>query len=325
MKQPGSKNLWVIINTILMRNLLLVLVALQLFLPRLAAQEWVVPDDKKGKLSTFPFDDATRKAGEKLYSVNCMSCHGTPGKANFLKLVPPPGDPATEKIQKNTDGQIFYKVTTGRGQMPSFKSVLTSNELWNIISYIRSFNVNYKQQVMQVITSSAYPGAEIKLALSYNTSDSSVVLNATASKENTVVPVTGAEVRLYVQRTFGHLAIDEAKTTNDKGAATFRIPHDLPGDTAGNIMVSARFSDEETFGSVSKDTVLRAGTKTIPVSLTAQRAMWNNVRKAPIWVLLSYVTGVLVAWGFIIYVLLKIRDIFIIGATLSADLTEKER
>jgi hypothetical protein len=253
-----------------------------------------------------------------------MSCHGTPGKANYLNLVPPPGDPATDKIQKNNDGEIFYKLTVGRGQMPSFRSVLSTNEIWNIISYIRSFNSSYKQQVMPVITSSAYPGAEIKLTLSYNPADSSVILNATASKENSVVPVTGAEVNLFVHRTFGHLPIDEIKTTDKDGLATFRIPDGLPGDTAGNITFIAGFTDEETFGSVSRDTVLSAGIKSTPVSLTAERAMWNSVRMAPLWVILTYGIGVLVAWGFIILVLMKIRDIFIIGESLSSNLTEKE-
>jgi mono/diheme cytochrome c family protein len=306
-----------------MRSFLLVLITIQFLLPELAGQEWIVPDDKKGKLSTFPFDDVTRKAGEKLYSVNCMSCHGTPGKANYLNLVPPPGDPATEKIQRNKDGEIFYKLTMGRGQMPSFRSVLSSNEMWNIISFLRSFNKTYKQQIMPVITSSAYPGAVLNLFLSYNNADSTIVLNASAAKDNTVVPVSGAEVKLYVRRTFGLLTVDEAKTTDKEGVAIFKIPGNLPGDTAGNILVSARFTNEETFGSVSKDTLICAAEKIFPVSLVAQRAMWNNVRKAPVWIILTYSLGLLTAWGFIFLVLMKLRDIFIIGKTITTDITEK--
>jgi hypothetical protein len=301
-----------------MRNIFLVFGILLLLIPELKSQDWIVPDDKKGKLSTFPFNDETRKAGEKLYSINCMSCHGTPGKGNFLKLVPPPADPATEKIQANNDGVIFYKVTTGRGQMPSFKSVLTTSEVWNIVSYIRSFNKSYIQQVMAVITSSAYPGSEIQLSLSYNTSDSSIILKARAVKENSSVPVTDAEVKLLVHRTFGMLPVDELKTTNKNGTASFRIPDDLTGDTAGMIMVSARFADEESFGSVSKDTLIRAGIKSYPVSLLAERAMWNNVRMAPVWIILAYCVGLLVAWGFIIYVLMMLRDIYIVGETISS-------
>jgi mono/diheme cytochrome c family protein len=307
-----------------MRGFLIALFIVQITAPGVSGQEWIVPDDKKARLSSFLFDDNSIKSGEKLYSVNCISCHGIPGKGNFLKLSPPPGDPATEKIQRNNDGEIFYKVTTGRGQMPSFKSVLTTTEVWNLISFIRSFNKSYKQQIMPVITSSAYPGAVIKLFLSYNKEDSTIILKASAFKDKIVVPVSGAEVKLFVHRQFGLLPVNEALITDKNGSAIFRIPDKIPGDTAGNILLSARFTNEEIFGSVSKDTLLHAAQKTVPVSLVAERAMWNNVRKAPLWILLAYSSGLLAAWGFIIYVLMKLRDIFIIGKMLTTKNTEKE-
>lgn len=296
-----------------MRKFFIFLAIVQLAANTLRAQDWVVPDDKKGRLSTFAFDDNTRRAGQKLYNLNCMSCHGSPGKANYLNLVPPPGDPATDKIQHNSDGEIFYKVQTGRGQMPSFKSVLTTDELWNIISYIRSFNKAYKQMIRTVISSSAYPGAIINMSLDHNITDSTIVLTAFAEKETSRVPVTDAGIRLFVHRTFGHQAVDEEKTTDKAGKAVFKIPHNLRGDSLGNVKLSARFIDEETFGSSSKDTVMDVGQKTIAVSLVAERAMWNRAAKAPVWIMLSYIIGVITAWSFIIIVLMKIRDIYITG------------
>ncbi|HUX96056.1 MAG TPA: cytochrome c [Bacteroidales bacterium] len=307
-----------------MRSIILFLTILQLAIPALQGQEWIVPDDKKGRLSTFEFDDNTRTAGQKIYTLNCMSCHGTPGKSNYLNLVPPPGDPATEKIQKNNDGELFYKVTTGNGQMPSFKSVLTTDEVWEVISYLRSFNKTYKQQVRAIISSSSYPGATINMSLEHNPSDSTIILTAFADKENTRIPVTDAGVRLYVHRTFGHQAIDEKKVTDKTGRAVFRIPPKMHGDSLGNVAISARFIDEEIFGSASKDTVLTAGIKITPVSLVAKRAMWNIVRKAPIWILLSFVLGIIAAWSFIILVLMKIRDIHIIGKYLESASSEKQ-
>jgi len=300
-----------------MRSLLLGIVTFLVMVPDMAGQEWIVPDDKKRKLSTFPFDEETKKAGEKIYTVNCVSCHGTPGKGNFLNLVPSPGDPATEKIQRNTDGEIFFKVSNGRGQMPSFKNSLSTNEIWHVISFVRSFNSSYKQLVMPIITSSAYPGAVIKMVLAYNQADSTIVLKADAVKDNSGVPVAGAEVKLLVHRTFGLLQIDDIKTTGIDGKAYFKVPGSLPGDTLGNITVSVRFINEEIFGPISKDTILTAALITRPVSLVAERAMWNNVRKAPVWILLTYSLGLLTALGFIGLVLMKIRDIFIIGEAVS--------
>ena len=296
-----------------MKHALLTGIILMTFSSLIFCQEWVVPADRANRLSTFPFNDENRESEEKIYTVNCMSCHGTPVKGNYIDLVPSPGDPATDKIQRNRDGEIFYKIFSGRGQMPSFRSVLTTNEIWYVVSFIRSFNSTYKQQIMPVITSSAYPGAEIILNIFYKPGDTLITLSALAVKEDQKVPVTDAAVRLFVERTFGTLQIDDEKITGKEGLAVFRIPDDLPGDTAGNVMVSARFADEEIFGSVAKDTVLQAAVKITPVSLVAERAMWNNVRKAPVWVILTYAIGMLLVWGFILLVLLKLRDIYIIG------------
>lgn len=298
-----------------------------LFIPAIAvlSQEWTVPADRKGKLSTFSFTDETRKAGERLYTLNCMSCHGTPGKANYLTtLVPQPGDPATDKIQHNLDGEIFYKVSQGRGPMPSFKNSLSATDIWNIVSFIRSFNSSYVQSVMTIITSKAYPGAEIAISLALNQAKEIITMKVTASSGKSVVPVKDAGVKLFVKRTFGRMMIDEEKTTGPEGLAEFKIPAGLPGDTAGNINISAGFTDEETFGPFSKDTVLKAGVKVIPVSLTRDRAMWNVVRKAPVWVILTYSFGVLGVWGFIFLVLLKLRDMFIIGSHLTKEPQKEE-
>jgi len=310
-------------NNITMKYIISILLFF-LLLPTLSwGQDWVVPEERRGRLSTFPFTDETRKIGEKLYTANCLSCHGTPGKGNYLNLVPVPGDPATEKIQKNSDGEIFHKVSTGRGQMPSFRNVLTGEEIWNIVSYLRSYNKTYVQKVMQLITSAAYPGAVIRMTVGYNGADSTVTVNALAVDSTKSVAVTGAGVRLFAQRYFGHLQVDEEKTTDESGNATFRVPDGLPGDTAGNISFSAKFTDEETFGAVSKDTVLAAGIITARPGLTAERAMWNTVRKAPVWVILAYSLGVIAVWGFILLTLMKLRDIYTIGTALRGDMPGK--
>ena len=303
-----------------MKSVIAVIWCLILFPSFTQSQEWVVPEEKRGRLSTFPFSDETRKEGEKLYTVNCMSCHGNPGKGNYLALVPLPGDPATEKIQRNSDGEIFHKVSVGKGQMPSFRSVLTTDEIWKTVSYIRSFNKSYVQQVMQAITSSAYPGALISMKIAYDAAEHALTVMARAVDEEKTVPVTGAGVRLFASRLFGMLPVDEEKTTDSKGNAVFIIPADMPGDTAGNVRVSAKFTDEEVFGVVSKDTVIQAGVITVPVSLVAERAMWNNVRKAPVWIILTYTLGVLAVWGFIFLVMMKLRDIYTIGSALQGKL-----
>jgi hypothetical protein len=85
-------------------------ILLQLLSFQSFAQDWVVPEERKGRLSPFKFDDNTRKEGERLYMINCKSCHGTPGKGDFqATLVPPPSDPATDKIQRKYRWRAFLQ------------------------------------------------------------------------------------------------------------------------------------------------------------------------------------------------------------------------
>jgi mono/diheme cytochrome c family protein len=282
------------------------------------SQEWTVPDNARGRLSPFAFNDSTKNAGKTIFGLNCMSCHGTPGKGNFQKLTPPPGDPATDKIQRNLDGELFFKIHEGKGQMPSFKNTLSTADIWNVISYLRSFNKAYVQSVMPEVTTGEYAGAVMSIILRLNPARDSVVMKVTAIRNNQSIPVANAGVRLFVKRNFGQLPVGDEVNTNEKGIVAFNLPR-IPGDTAGMLHISARLANEEQFGSISKDTIIQGGVKVVPVSLTEKRAMWNVVSKAPIWLLLTYLLSLLTVWGIIIYILLRLRDIYVVGKYLEQE------
>ena len=115
---------------------------------------------------------------------------------------------------------------------------------------------------------------------------------------------------------FRSLPFGEEQVTNNEGIAQFPIPENIPGDSEGNLRFSAKFSDDEAFGDFSRDTILRAGEITIPVSLVAKRAMWNSAAKAPVWIIALFVGGMFSVWSFIFFILLKLRDVFVIGKTV---------
>ena len=50
-----------------------------------------------------------------------------------------PADFADPAIAKETDGELFWKVTSGRKPMPSFKVKLSEQERWQVIDFIRTF------------------------------------------------------------------------------------------------------------------------------------------------------------------------------------------
>ena len=292
-----------------MKNIYLPLILILLISFKMSAQEWVVPAENINKLSSFAFSDSTRKAGNDIYNTNCKSCHGDPGKNNVIKLVPSPPDPASEKMQVNTDGGMFYKITQGRVPMPSFKNILPTKDVWLVISYMRSFNDKYIQKIESKLANVAIY-QNVKIVMAWVKEKNQVQMVITGVKDKVNQPVTGAEVKLFAKRYFGNLPVDEAKNTDNTGKVLFTVPKDLPGDTAGIVKLTARLTDESAYGEVKSDTTLALGVPTIRPPLTEQRAMWNVVSKAPVWLLLTYTLTVLIVWGFIIYVALQIRAIF---------------
>lgn len=280
---------------------------------RLSAQEWSVPAENMAKNSPFAFSDSTRKAGAELYNTNCKSCHGDPGKNNVIKLVPIPPDPASDKMQSNSDGGLQFKLSQGRGLMPSFKNTLSTTDIWRVISYIRSYNDKYVQVIAADKGGAGVAIPNAKMVVSWLKETNQVQVLLTGMKEKSIQPVAGAEVKLFAKRYFGNLIIDEPRNTDALGKALFNFPKDLPGDSTGFVELVVKLSDEAAFGEVKADSKLSIGVPTYRPPLNEQRAMWNVVQKTPVWLLLAYTIAVLGAWGFIIYVFLQIRAIYKAG------------
>ncbi len=277
----------------------------------LAQDEWIVPEDKNVKLAKSQFDEISQQSGAALYLINCKSCHGMPGENNFVTLPTLPGDPADAKIQGNTDGGIFYKVREGRGLMPSFKKILGVKQTWDVISYLRTFNADYVQEV--ALPSESNRWDDITLQMEYLPLDKKLKVYVSGFEGSTLTPVTGVELRLEAERRFGKLQLGDLAATNKDGIAYFDAPADLPGDPEGNLNLSVQLDNEEDFDLVKIDTTMKAGLAFTPVSLTAERAMWNTMRMAPIWLLLTYGIGVLAAWGIIFFIMLQLRTIYKLG------------
>jgi mono/diheme cytochrome c family protein len=69
-----------------------------------------------------------------------VSCHGDKGKGNgsaAIALNPNPADWTSKRIQAESDGEIFWKITKGRGPMPPWRH-LPENDRWAVVRYIRT-------------------------------------------------------------------------------------------------------------------------------------------------------------------------------------------
>lgn len=272
------------------------------------AQQWDVPEDKAKAVSPFKFSKENQKKGEALFQQNCLSCHGTPGKNNFVNLTPSPGDPASEKFQKQTDGELFHKITAGRSPMPEFKNILTDEERWNLISYIRSFNTSYVQPEPAAEQTGVYSGVEVDMKIDFLSDQKKIKVTATGTKNGKPSPLEGIDINLYAKRYFGELRIDEPKSTNANGIALFAYTDSLNGDKDGNIALVAKISTEGLNG-VKHETTLAIGRKNTAPSLIDTRAMWTVRAQAPIWLIAAYSLVVIGVWSFLIYIIFQIVKI----------------
>lgn len=78
--------------------------------------------------------------GKKIYSYDCAQCHGSTGdgKTDVAKelKIPDLTDPAL--LKDRTDGELFYIVKNGHGDMPLEGDRAKSERLWDLVNYVRS-------------------------------------------------------------------------------------------------------------------------------------------------------------------------------------------
>ncbi len=106
----------------------------------LAQGPWVAPEAEKAKKSPLPPSAKAVADGKKSAQVNCVTCHGPGGKgdgAAAAALNPKPADWTSARVQSESDGELFWKISNGRGAMPPWKH-LPETERWSLIQFIRS-------------------------------------------------------------------------------------------------------------------------------------------------------------------------------------------
>jgi mono/diheme cytochrome c family protein len=79
---------------------------------------------------------------KKMYGYDCAMCHGATGngKGDIPDLKPPPRDYTDPAALKDlSDGEIFYILKNGKGQMPPDGGRTKPDDLWNMVILVRSF------------------------------------------------------------------------------------------------------------------------------------------------------------------------------------------
>jgi len=79
---------------------------------------------------------------KKMYGYDCAMCHGANGngKGDITDLKTPPKDYTDPASLKDlSDGEIFYIIKNGKGQMPPDGGRTKPDDIWNMVILVRSF------------------------------------------------------------------------------------------------------------------------------------------------------------------------------------------
>lgn len=285
-----------------------------------ATGPWQVPAAKKSMKNPVAVSPAVIEKGKSLYMTNCKSCHGDPGKNNGLPLVPKPTDPASDQYQAQTDGEMFFKVQTGRGAMPKFADVISDTDKWSIVHYVRTFNKKKSSADATEIGGDTLPvsgsntvlaGKSIRLKLRMRDSDTTLIATlTTVSDAGETVPAVGVPVAFSVKRYFGNLPLgDGEQLSNSDGWAAVSVPAGLPGDTAGMLRFIATVASADVSGQVSDSVSAAVGTPLVVKNITEERTMWGRSKVAPLYIIITFFGALLIVWATMGYVVMNVIKI----------------
>lgn len=120
----------------------IVIVLLFLSGNRIIAQEisWVAPEYSNSLKNPFAGNQTATTEGKEIFSQMCVLCHGVKGQGNGeagLTLERHPANFLALNVSQQTDGAIFWKITNGKAPMATYFELLTDNQRWKLVNYIR--------------------------------------------------------------------------------------------------------------------------------------------------------------------------------------------
>jgi len=108
---------------------------------------WELPADADKTKNPVPSNEESIAKGKELYLAkakgNCVFCHGEDGAGNAENLPKLRRKPANisskERMDKMTDGEIFWKISKGiTGIMPAGEKRMTEEERWQVVNFVRT-------------------------------------------------------------------------------------------------------------------------------------------------------------------------------------------
>lgn len=149
----------------------------------------------------------------------------------------------------------------------------------------------------------------VDLVMNFELDEDSVKVlsvNLTGKDAGEEVGIEDGEVYFFIPRLYGNLAIGDV-WTDENGYDKMDFPVDIPGNEKGNLIVIARITESDEFGSIETREEINWG---IPTSVEAldERQLWSP--NAPRWMVITFailITGVFAHYIWVIINLIRIK------------------
>jgi mono/diheme cytochrome c family protein len=123
-----------VLCTVLIASALIVLSEAQ------SKETWSAPAAETQKKNPIAPTQESIAAGQKIYSKTCAMCHGKTGDADgpaVIELNIHPAKLSDPQLATESDGALFWKITTGKKPMPAYGKRLSETDRWHLVNYVR--------------------------------------------------------------------------------------------------------------------------------------------------------------------------------------------
>ncbi len=129
-----------------------------------AGKGFLIPGAYKSRTNPVQTSPDILAAGRRIYTARCSVCHGSDGKATAVtgaNMFPRAADLTVQRTQGKSDGELFWLTENGLPHtgMPGWKNVLSEQEIWQVVTYIRELPKGVPQAAADTATPAAVAAA----------------------------------------------------------------------------------------------------------------------------------------------------------------------
>jgi mono/diheme cytochrome c family protein len=198
------------------------------------SSDWKAPPTAANRPNPLAGNANATALGQKLYTANCMTCHGPSGKGDGpggAALEKKPADLGARIRSGETDGTLFWKITEGRSPMVSWRGSLSETQRWELVNYIKTFAGKYMIRAIPIIVDQTIAVAFVALICLF--APSAAMAQDVAPSPSSSDYVSRAEYdKLKVEHEAMKQELDALKATVQQMTAA-RAPAEAPASEKG--------------------------------------------------------------------------------------------